>query len=240
MLDEDEQRPTELVKIRPHEVSLVRRPANRRRFLAFKDEETGGRMMANDEVVKQAKAMGLDLEALAEADEAELDALAKQLEGEAPRRGWLSRLLGRDEAEKTEAKTEAKAEAYITKAELEARLEAERAATRKAVQAEAQVATARKALEAAVVEGRIVPAAAERLLPVVERLAAMDPLTRKAEDGAEEEIDAVQALLDALALQGVVAKGFFTEVALTGAGADDNPWAETNYVRNRVGGDKDE
>jgi hypothetical protein len=232
MLDEDEQRPTELVKIRPHEVSLVRRPANRRRFLAFKDEETGGRAMANDEVVKQAKAVGLDLEALAEADEAELDALAKQLEGEAPRRGWLSRLLGRDEAEKTEA--------YITEAELEARLEAERAATRKAVQAEAQVATARKALEAAVVEGRIVPAAAERLLPVVERLAAMDPLTRKAEDGAEEEIDAVQALLDALALQGVVAKGFFTEVALTGAGADDNPWAETNYVRNRVGGDKDE
>jgi len=232
MLREDEQRPTELVKIRPHEVSLVRRPANRRRFLAFKDEETGGRMMANDEVVKQAKAVGLDLEALAEADEAELDALAKQLEGEAPRRGWLSRLLGRDEAEKTEA--------YITEAELEARLEAERAATRKAVQAEAQVATARKALEAAVVEGRIVPAAAERLLPVVERLAAMDPLTRKTEDGAEEEIDAVQALLDALALQGVVAKGFFTEVALTGAGADDNPWAETNYVRNRVGGDKDE
>lgn len=231
MLDEDEQRPTELVKIRPHEVSLVRRPANRRRFLAFKDEETGGRAMANDEVVKQAKAVGLDLEALAEADEAELDALAKQLEGEAPRRGWLSRLLGRDEAEDA---------AYITKAELEAQLEAERAATRKAVQAEAQVATARKALEAAVVEGRIVPAAAERLLPVVERLAAMDPLTRKAEDGAEEEIDAVQALLDALALQGVVAKGFFTEVALTGAGADDNPWAETNYVRNRVGGDKDE
>lgn len=237
MLDEDEQRPTELVKIRPHEVSLVRRPANRRRFLAFKDEETGGRAMANDEVVKQAKAVGLDLEALAEADEAELDALAKQLEGEAPRRGWLSRLLGRDEAEKTE-KPEAEDAAYITKAELEARLEAERAATRKAVQAEAQVATARKALEAAVVEGRIVPAAAERLLPVVERLAAMD--ARKAEDGAEEEIDAVQALLDALALQGVVAKGFFTEVALTGAGADDNPWAETNYVRNRVGGDKDE
>ena len=236
MLDEDEQRPTELVKIRPHEVSLVRRPANRRRFLAFKDEETGGRTMANDEVVKQAKAVGLDLEALAEADEAELDALAKQLEGEAPRRGWLSRLLGRDEAEKTEAKVEDAT--YITKAELEARLEAERAATRKAVQAEAQVATARKALEAAVVEGRIVPAAAERLLPVVERLAAMD--ARKAEDGAEEEIDAVQALLDALALQGVVAKGFFTEVALTGAGADDNPWAETNYVRNRVGGDKDE
>jgi len=239
MLDSDEQRPTELVKIRPHEVSLVRRPANRRRFLAFKDEETGGRAMANDEVVKQAKAVGLDLEALAEADEAELDALAKQLEGEAPRRGWLSRLLGRDEAEKTE-KPEAEDAAYITKAELEARLEAERAATRKAVQAEAQVATARKALEAAVVEGRIVPAAAERLLPVVERLAAMDPLTRKTEDGAEEEIDAVQALLDALALQGVVAKGFFTEVALTGAGADDNPWAETNYVRNRVGGDKDE
>lgn len=195
-------------------------------------------MMANDEVVKQAKAVGLDLEALAEADEAELDALAKQLEGEAPRRGWLSRLLGRDEAEKTEAKAEAEDATYITKAELEARLEAERAATRKAVQAEAQVATARKALEAAVVEGRIVPAAAERLLPVVERLAAMD--ARKAEDGAEEEIDAVQALLDALALQGVVAKGFFTEVALTGAGADDNPWAETNYVRNRVGGDKDE
>lgn len=196
--------------------------------------------MANDDMVKRAKALGIDLEALAQADETELEGLAEELEGEAPRRGWLSRLLGRDEAEKTEAKAEAKDAAYITKAELEARLEAERAATRKAVQAEAQVATARKALEAAVVEGRIVPAAAERLLPVVERLAAMDPLTCKTEDGAEEEIDAVQALLDALALQGVVAKGFFAEVALTGAGADDNPWAETNYVRNRVGGDKDE
>jgi len=191
--------------------------------------------MANDDMVKRAKALGIDLEALAQADETELEGLAEELE--APRRGLLSRLLGRGDTAKAE---EEKRESYITQQELEERLEAERAATRKAVQAEAQIATARKALEAAVIEGRIVPAAAERLLPVVERLAAMDPLTRKTEDGAEEEIDAVQALLDALALQGVVAKGFFTEVALTGAGADDNPWAETNYVRNRVGGDKDE
>lgn len=245
MRRKNEDQLTELTRIKPHEVSLVERPANRRRFLAFKSAEGGDVTMFGEETMKRADELGIDLEALSEVDQDKLQNLVDELESEKsdePRKGLIRRLLnlvgGSTKSEDAEEDTAEEDDdqgnpGYVTQEELEERLAAEREKAaeeaRKTATREAAVEQARKAVDAAVEAKRIAPGTADLLRPIAEKLAEDGhTITRKSEDG-EQEVGSVEALIDAVASQGTISGDFFEEKSATGAGQDDNPWGEENF-----------